>query len=173
MILGIDISTSVIGYTIINDRGKLEKIGYLNIGALGDLFDKARFIKNEFSNMLSKYKITHIFIEDISKKFSKGFSSAQIITLLAKFNGIVSNILFEITNVKPTYLMPSSARKTAYNRSFQKGIDIKKEVFNEVMKLEKLSWPTNEKGSLIKCAFDACDSYTLALAGYKISHGFK
>lgn len=169
MILGLDISSSIIGYSILDDNGKLIRIGFINISRLDDLLEKAKFVFFYFKEILLYYKIDKIYIEDISKKFRPGFSSAQIITLLAKFNGIVSYIVYNITGIKPNYIMASSARKIAYSRSFPKNIDIKEEILKEFTKLEKdIKWPLKRNGKLINGVYDACDAYTMSLAGFKI-----
>jgi len=169
MILGLDASSSVIGYTLLDSEdSKLIEIGYVNISNVGDLIQKAEFVENFFTDLLKNKKITSIYIEDISKKFSPGFSSAQIITLLAKFNGMVSYIMYKITNIMPNYIMSTSARKTAYNMSFKRGIDIKVQVMEQMLKREKLFFLKKKSGKLVGEAFDAADSYTLALAGFKI-----
>ena len=171
MILGIDCSTSVVGYTILDNKGKLERIGFISIGGFEDLLEKARFLKFMFEDILKDYDIEYIYIEDISKKFHEGFSSASVITTLARFNGIVSYMLYELKNVKPTYFPASSARRLAYNRSYARGLDIKKEVFKEVMKLEpQLIWPKTKetkkhKSRAVSGSFDATDSYTMARVG--------
>ena len=168
MILGLDISTSTIGYCIINNDGFLKRIGYIGISNIEDIVEKGYFVFQFFNNLLKEEKIEHIYIEDISQKFSPGFSSAGIITLLARFNGIVSFILYYITHIKPNYIMATSSRKKAYKMSFKRGIDIKKQIFIEVNKREKIPWLKTQKGKIKNECYDMCDSYTLSLCGYNI-----
>ncbi len=167
MVLGIDCSSSCVGYTILDDKARLERIGYINIGGFEDLLEKARFLKFMFKDILANYDITSVYIEDISKMFHQGFSSAQVITTLARFNGMTSFIIYELTNIKPTYVPASHARRIAYNRSFQRGIDIKKEIFKEVMKLHpQLVWPKNKNDKMLAQVYDATDSFTMAKIGF-------
>lgn len=170
MTLGVDASTSVIGYTILNDDGTLYEIGYLNISKLGDFLDKSLFTYAYFNELLKGLKIDYVCIEDISKKFRPGFSSAQVITLLARFNGIMSHMLYHITKAKPTFLMSSQARKLAYNRSFPRGEDIKPLILKEVTRLENIVWFKNKRDKIRQECFDMADSYTMARAIYKIAN---
>lgn len=168
MILGLDASSSVIGYTILDENGKLKRIGYINISDMEDIVEKGVFVYNFFNDLFKEEKIQYIYIEDISQKFSPGFSSAGIITLLARFNGIVSFIMYYLTGIKPNYVMSTSSRKKAYKMSFKRGIDVKKQIFVEVNKRESIHWLTTPKGKIKNESYDMCDSYTLALCGYNI-----
>ena len=56
-------------------------------------------------------EVQNVYIEDILQSFSRGMSSAKTIIQLARFNGIVSNIIYELTKCTPVYLNVNSARK--------------------------------------------------------------
>ena len=63
MILGLDISTTMVGVAIINDSGKLVKSDAWDILKSETLFNKAEFIGAEIYGIRSEYDITHVFVE--------------------------------------------------------------------------------------------------------------
>ena len=139
MILGLDISTTMVGVAIINDSGKLVKSDAWDILKSETLFNKAEFIGAEIYGIRSEYDITHVFVETALKKFLPGKSRADTILKLAKFNGIVSWICFECYDLEPTYINVNTAR-TLYGLSFPrgtKGPQRKKMVIESVIDKEK------------------------------------
>ena len=122
MILGLDISTSITGYSIVDFDGKVIEIGHWdtrNKNKFTDFYDKAHFIKNKLSEL--DYPIDHIFIEPALNMFMMGRSSSHTISTLTKINGIVSWFCYEEFGIKPEYIPAISARKKC-------GISIKKGV---------------------------------------------
>ena len=67
MILGLDISTTMVGVAIINDSGKLVKSDAWDILKSETLFNKAEFIGAEIYGIRSEYDITHVFVETALK----------------------------------------------------------------------------------------------------------
>ena len=93
MILGLDISTSMVGVAIIDQTtGKLVLSDGWDISKQEATFDKAEFIGAELYALRSQYNIEHIFIETALKRFLPGRSRADTLIKLAKFNGITSKI---------------------------------------------------------------------------------
>ena len=93
MILGLDISTTMVGVAVIAD-GNLVKSEAWDISKYGTLFEKAEYIGAELHGLRSEYNIQNIFIETALQKFLPGTSRADTILKLAQFNGIVSWICF-------------------------------------------------------------------------------
>tara|TARA_R110002126_G_scaffold46858_2_gene131614 strand:+ start:3064 stop:3639 length:576 start_codon:yes stop_codon:yes gene_type:complete len=139
MILGLDISTTMVGVAIIDDSGKLVKSDAWDISKTETLFSKAEFIGAEIYGLRSEYAISHIFIETALKKFLPGRSRADTIIKLAKFNGIVSWLCFDTFDQTPTFINVNTAR-TLYGLSFPrgtKGPQRKKMVIESVIDKEK------------------------------------
>lgn len=171
MVLGLDVSTSTVGYSILDNNGKLQNIGYINIGKFDNIFEKASFIEYYLNKilMINTFGIKKIYIEDISKKFNDKFSTAHTITLLARFNGIISYILYDLMGLMPEFISASSARKLSYGRAFIRGVNTKEFVFREFSKLENnINWIKDKKGRIKKEAYDAVDAFTLAKSGLLI-----
>ena len=112
MILGLDISTSITGYSVIDLGGKLIEIGswsMKNKKIYPDLFSKSLFIKEKLKEL--DFPIDHIFIEPALNMFMAGKSSSHTISTLIKFNGIVSWLCYEEFGILPEFIPAISARK--------------------------------------------------------------
>ncbi len=112
MIFGLDISTSITGYAILNLDGSIIELGswdMRNKNHFPDLFCKAQFIKDKLKEI--DYPIEHIFIEPALNMFMMGKSSSHTISTLIKFNGIISWMCYEEFGIKPKFIPAISARK--------------------------------------------------------------
>jgi Holliday junction resolvasome RuvABC endonuclease subunit len=141
MILGLDISTSVVGVAVIHD-GDLVLSDHWDISKEDSLFTKAESIGASLWEIRNNYQIENVFIETALKKFIPGRSRADTIMKLAKFNGIVSWICYENFEIHPTYINVNSAR-SLYGLSFPrgtKGPKRKKMVIESVIEKEKTSF---------------------------------
>ena len=179
--LGLDVSTSYVGISIFVNN-EFKKLYHVELVKEKDFFKKCKKFRNEITEILLKEDIANnrldIFIEDILQGFSRGLSSAKTITQLARFNGIVSNILYEITDCTPVYINVNTARKIL-------GIKIDKNS-NIDKKEQVLSWVTNDIGfeydwpkklvtrgkyknnvKLEKFCYDMADAYVICKAGIK------
>ena len=170
MILGLDISTTMVGVAIIDDSGKLVKSDAWDISKTETLFSKAEFIGAEIYGLRSEYAISHIFIETALKKFLPGRSRADTIIKLAKFNGIVSWLCFDTFDQTPTFINVNTAR-TLYGLSFPrgtKGPQRKKMVIESVIDKEKnaFSYEMARGGKNFKRGTDdKADAIVIARAG--------
>ena len=91
---------------------KLKKIGHWNFTnkkKFPTLFSKALEIREQLSGL--DYPIDYVYIESALSMFAMGRSSASTISLLTKFNGIVSWLCYETFGVEPEYIPAVSARK--------------------------------------------------------------
>ena len=60
MILGLDISTSIIGYTILDEANTIIECDCIRLEKFKDFFIKAKNTKNKLNNLAGKYDITEI-----------------------------------------------------------------------------------------------------------------
>ena len=169
MILGLDISTSIVGVALISDRGLILSTHW-DISKAETLFAKAEQIGAELWQIRNNYDIQHLFIETALKKFIPGRSRADTIMKLAKFNGIVSWLCYESFEIEPTYLNVNSAR-TLYGLSFPRGVkgpNRKKMVIESVIEKEKSAF-TYEMArggkNYKKGTDDRADAIVIARAG--------
>ena len=123
MILGIDISTSITGFAIVDD-GQLLHYSSIDLRKHKGPFAKANILKEYIEDFFeayqcdnesgwgeSNYPIKHIYIEQPLHMFMRGRSSAKTLSTLMTFNGIVSWIVYELFEIEPQYIAASSARK--------------------------------------------------------------
>jgi len=175
-ILGLDISTSCTGWCVLDDSGEILKIGYIDLSKERCIFKKSKKTKQKIQSIHIDYDIKKIFIEENLQSFRSGFSSAQTISTLSKFNGIVSFICFEEFLIVPNFLNVNSARKTLgikIKRKKDGGLPTKEQIAEWSLKNIKYDWPMKvlksgpRKGKTILDgrSYDMMDAYIVAKAG--------
>ena len=133
------------------------------------------------SNLFVKYAITNVYIEENLQSFRRGFSSAQTLCTLARFNGIISLVAYETYSTEPVHVNVNAARKLLgikLIRKKQGGAPTKEQIFewvdSDLSRDNKLfSWPTKilmsgpRKGQEIlnTISYDMADAYVIAKAG--------
>ena len=112
MILGLDISTSITGYTLL-DGDKIILNGAWDTRKYKDFFEKVIHVKAGLEQIHKQHgkQIGAVYIEQSLQSFRSGFSSARTLSTLSRFNGIVSWLVFDKYKIKPEYLAATSARK--------------------------------------------------------------
>lgn len=175
--MGFDISTSIIGVSLFKED-KFYKLFYIDLTKTKDYFEKAFIVKTRISDILytEDVCIENVYIEDILQSFSRGMSSAKTIIQLARFNGIVSNIIYELTGCTPVYLNVNSARKLLEIKiDKNSNIDKKEQIIEWVNKDlgTEYNWPmkivTRGKNKGVvkfeKYCYDMADAYVICKAG--------
>jgi hypothetical protein len=169
MILGLDISTSITGVTVLNKDGEVlycEAWDMRNKNHFPDLFNKASLIKGRLLDLSIQFHIKHIFIEQSLQAFRPGFSSAKTLLTLAKFNGIISYICQNDMGIKPEYIGASTARKMS-GIKIPRGEKAKQVVFQYVLDNESSFMVEYTKhGNPKPGSYDRADSYIIAKAGW-------
>lgn len=175
MIIGLDISTSLTGFTVLNEDGSIlhNEVIDLRSKKLESMFDKALTVKNRLLEIKHLYNVKDIFIEQSLNAFRPGLSSAQVILTLGKFNGIVSWICYEIFQKEPEYIGASTARKSI-GIKVEKGQNAKEIVLKYVLDTEptfKVDY--TPKGNPKPGTYDRADSLVIAKAGYNLCQNKK
>jgi|TARA_R110000787_G_scaffold124978_6_gene236079 Holliday junction resolvasome RuvABC endonuclease subunit len=169
MILGLDISTSIVGATVLDTDGEVvycEAWDLRNKNKFPSLYSKAVFVKTKLWEVDDNFGIDKIFIEQSLMAFRSGFSSAKTILTLGKFNGIVSYIC-EDNFASPEFIGASTARK-ACGIKVEKGKKAKETVLNFLLdKEESFSIEYTKHGNPKPGSYDRADSYIIAKAGWK------
>ena len=111
MILGLDISTSITGYTILDNDGNIVVCDHIDLRKEKNFFQKCSAVEGRLAAIRNDYFIEHIYVEQSLQSFRSGFSSAQTLSLLSKINGIVSWICYNLFGSEPQYIAATSARK--------------------------------------------------------------
>ena len=174
MILGLDISTSITGYTILDGTTIIEcsKLD-LRKKKYVDFLDKSVAAKELLIELNNKYKLSEIYIEETLNVMNKGMSSAHTIMTLNRYNGIVSWLCYEITGIKPQYIACRQARKMVGilvpKGGDAKAITLKHWLDSEPQfKVEYTKFGNPEQGS-----YDRADSLTIAKAAYLLCQNKK
>jgi Holliday junction resolvasome RuvABC endonuclease subunit len=144
-ILGLDVSTSTIGFSVLNENGKVLELGYINLTKEPSLVEKGTAFKVKLNSLFSIYGLKKIYIEECFQRYSSGMSSAKTITRLASFNGIVQYICYNELSIVPSLISVHEARKACGIKTQSKkkaGKAVKEQVFEWVTAHLKWPWPT-------------------------------
>jgi hypothetical protein len=132
--LGLDISTSCVGYAFTKDK-KILDMGFIDIKKYKTPKEKVFFVidflnKNKYIDDINK-----IFVEDNLSGFAGGRTSQQVIVKLAKFNAVLCFVLEDTFEMEVKNINPMTARKCVFGKARVKGIKAKDFV---KMKIEEM-----------------------------------
>jgi len=169
MILGLDVSTSITGVTLLDENGSVvfsEAWDTRNKNRYEDLLAKADFLRFKLWKIRNYHKIEKIYIEQSLQSFRSGFSSAQTLSTLSRFNGIVSWLCYKNFNIKPEYVSAISARKMC-GIKIPKGEKAKEVVLKYLLDNEPtFNIEYTKHGNPKPGSYDRADSIVIARAGY-------
>ena len=167
IILGLDISTSITGVTLIDEEENIlfcEAWDTRNKNKFPTIFHKARFIREKLFGL--GYPISNVYIEQSLQSFRSGFSSAQTLSTLARFNGIISWICFQELNRMPEYIAATTARRLC-GIKVSRGEKAKEKVLQFFLdngnEIEYTRHENPKPGS-----YDRADSWIIARAGLQL-----
>ena len=169
-ILGLDISTSITGATVVDDEGNMlcsQSWDTRNKNQFPTIYDKANFIKKRLWQIDDVYHIDKIFVEQSLQSFRSGFSSAKTLSVLSRFNGIVSWLCFDIMGKMPEMIAASSARKEV-GLKISRDSDTKKQILEFFLDNNPdIEIEYTYRGNPKPIYKDMADSWIIAVAGYK------
>jgi hypothetical protein len=168
MILGLDVSTSITGVTILDEGGNTlfcDMWDTRNKNKFPTLYEKADFIRRQFIYLEEKHRVDSIFIEQSLQSFKSGFSSAKTLSTLSRFNGMISLLSFQMFNRKPEMIAASSARKIC-GIKVQRGEKAKEKVLQYVLdNIPAFEVEYTKAGNPKPGSYDRADSWIIAKAG--------
>ena len=164
MVLGLDVSTSCVGYAFTKDK-KIIDMGFIDLKKQKTPKEKTFFVLTHLSKSPYIDEVTKINIEDNLSGFSGGRTSQQVIVKLAKFNAILGFVIEEEFGVEVENINPNTARKQVFGKARIKGVPAKEYV---KMKIEKMydtkKWcKTTSRGNWDKRNIDAYDGLVMSL----------
>ena len=173
--LGLDISTSNVGWCIIESKDStMVAAGAIELKKKKTIFEKCQEVRRVLSQLNIDHDIKSISIEENLQAFRPGFSSAKTIVTLARFNGMVTLMSHDEFSLEPHFLNVNKARKTVGLKLDRKSdLSTKDQILSFVKQKEpNFSWPTRtlksgvRKGLVIPadCCYDIADAYVIALA---------
>lgn len=123
IILGLDISTSCIGVSIVYDDGKekpeILKITHVvpklpsKISGIEALILRKKIFEEEFLIGIKDFGITECVIE-APLKYASANSNAETISQLLQFNGLISEAVYRVLGIVPNYISSYDARMYAF-----------------------------------------------------------
>ena len=168
MILGLDVSTSITGATVLNSNGEVVLCDVWDLRKDKGFFQKVEKAKAYLEALACDQEIEKIFVEQSLQSFRTGFSSAQTLSTLARFNGTLSWLCYELFNTEPEFIGASTARKLC-GIKVPKGRKAKEVVLENILDID----PTfiveyTKHGNPKPGTYDRADSLVIAKAGYEI-----
>jgi len=179
-LLGLDISTSCTGVSILDQEEQLVLLDAIKLNStkLKTMWDKADYVLEQLKEIIGDRKVERVFVEANAKMFTKGFSSADTLMTLAKFNGIISYITYKNFAAEIIDVNVNSARKAIgfKNNKLDKR-SVKDKVFEHVTTTHpEFPWKKHiaKTGKSVGQEVfdaemkDACDSWVIVCGGNRI-----
>ena len=133
VILGLDASTTCVGYAFTKDK-KILDMGFIDIKKETTPKDKVEKVLGKLNESSYINDVIDINIEDNLSGFAGGRTSQQVIIKLAKFNAILcfmlENFDFKVNNINPM-----TARKNVFGKARVKGKKAKQFVQEQIEKM--------------------------------------
>jgi len=174
--LGLDVSTANTGIALLEgsvdgSHPKILLLTHVELSKVDGFWLKVDALRRTlFDCKIDIIRATHVFVEESLQAFRPGLSSANTLMTLAKFNGVVSSVVRDLTGLTPTPIAATSARKMC-GISVKKGSPAKKQVFDRLVgvggALAHVEFPTKRGGAPKDWAYDEVDAYVIARAGLR------
>jgi len=167
-ILGLDISSSTIGWSFIEYDKNIEiLLEYGNIkppkSTKGSLAFRALAYARELEKLLTLKDPDVVAIEAYASKFSKGKSTARTIITLSFFNEISSVICLDVLKMESVSYPVTTIRSTL-SKIFKRKIVSKEDAFDVASKhFSNFKIRNNRSGNIAKECFDEADSIAVCL----------
>ena len=164
MILGLDVSTSITGVTLLNDEGEVVYNDAWDTRKYKNFFQKAEYVEKQLEKLPKGIKAA--YIEQSLQSFRSGFSSAKTLSTLARFNGVVSWMVYRILQTEPEYIAATSARKQV-GITVPRGTKAKEVVIKYVIdNVPNVLIEYTKHGNPRPRCYDKADSWVVARAGW-------
>ena len=135
--LGLDISSTVVGYCMSTSKKKITEAGYIDIHKESTIKEKAHKVVRVLEDLDGTPDV--IIVEDSLSGFGGGRTSQQTIVKLAKCNAVISYVTEAIYETKIEHVNVSTLRKAVFGKSREKGVDSKQFVRTNIEKKVDLS----------------------------------
>jgi Holliday junction resolvasome RuvABC endonuclease subunit len=168
MILGLDISTSKIGYCILNKDKKIIVNEFMKLKPL-QLEDRAIIFYELLEDIKKKHSIVHVFIEEPFSMFGGGRTTAGTMAKLQRFNGMCSFAVRRSLKMNPVLIPANKARKSV-GLKIKRGENTKKKIIEWVEKKypKDFVYELTSYGNPKPGTDDKADAVVIALAGMEI-----
>ena len=167
MILGLDVSTSITGATILDSEGEVVYNEAWDTRKFKNFFAKASYVEERIVHLSKLHGgFERVFIEESLQTFRSGFSSAKTLSTLARFNGVVSWLVYRILQTEPQYIAAISARKTC-GITVPRGTKAKQVVIEHILNnVPQIQIEYTKHNNVKPHCYDKADSWVVAMAGH-------
>ena len=182
--LGLDISTAITGFCVVDASTQIEArlllAGAIVTNNTKDMYSKALQVRSIFHELRDQFGIEKIVVEENLQAFRRGLSSAKTLSTLARFNGIVSFLAQDVFGVPVERVNVNSARAQLGVKIDRKSdVPIKEQILCWVQAMpefESFDWPMKtlksgpRKGQTIHApeCFDIADAAVVCFAAIKL-----
>lgn len=162
MILGLDASTAVIGWTILTNKGKVKSSGYIDLRSTKDMYDKLSILNESLLPLIKK--CDSVYMEAPLQRSN----NQMVVNLLQRWNGMICAWAFS-SGRRISLITQSNAHK-AIDLKVPKGIKgrQRKEYIAEQQPEVKKEY--KRTGSLKDYCYDMADACVIAKAGFALYH---
>lgn len=170
MIFGFDLSTTTIGYTILNNDGSYHDISFIDLSKIDNFYKKVDIFRNFLYKIIKDYGIDDnlYFVE--TPLLAHSLTMLKTIGVLQRFNACCCYSIYEILLKEPTLINVISAR-SLLKIKVPKGLpkkDRKPFVWQSVKNLGIIpsdKWLYKKTGKPQEKNFDMADAFIIAKAG--------
>ena len=168
MILGLDVSTAITGASILNKNNELVYCEAWKTQKKSlSFYDKLGVIHQSLKALQAEFNITSVFVEEPLMGFKSGFSSAQTISKLQRFNGAVCWDCYLSLGITPELISAATARKIC-GIKVPRGQKAKEVVLKFLLDNEpEFDIMYTVYGNPTKGSYDRADSIVVARAGLR------
>ena len=135
--LGLDISSTVVGYCVSISKEKVIHSGYIDVRKETSIKEKAHKVANELDKL--NLEPSKIIVEDTLSGFGGGRTSQQTIVKLSKCNAVISYVIEALYEMDVDHVNVSTLRKAVFGKSREQGKDSKTFVREQLENLIDLS----------------------------------
>ena len=171
--MGLDISTSVVGCSVLSDGFNIDLMTHIDFKSSMNFWQKADHAIVNLHKMIAQHKPDVVYVEEPVLSYSPGRSSAGTIITLAKFNYILSYEVRCYMNKDPVHITVGDARKACGVKTQQRkkanGKSHKEQTFDAMTSpagpLFGIAFPRTKNGTYKNYVADEVDAYVIARAG--------
>lgn len=171
IILGLDISSSRIGYCLINEKEDLLLVDEIKLKSSQSLEERADIFKKEMEciiRSLQEQEVNYVFIEQPFMAFSGGKTTAATMAKLQRFNGMCSYVVHSLFG-SPAVLLQANKARGLVDLKIKRGDNTKLKVIEWVQEKYPTSFLVEytRHGNPKPGTDDKADAIVIANAGLK------
>ena len=168
MILGLDVSSSKIGFAILDYDKKIVSTDLIKFKPETPLEERAKLFENKLVKLQKFYNIEEVFVEEPFIAFGGGKTTAHTMAKLQRFNGMCCYSIYNIFESVPNMVNVRAAR-TKLGIKIPRGIkqnEVKKVIVEYVeANHPEFTYNKTAHGNFVPGTDDKADAVIIALYG--------